>query len=407
MNTLDRSGNGSAATDALPELSDERVDEIENAVFARIAQDREAHTARRAKRGRIWLAAGAAAAVIVVAAVIAPGVANIVRGGVVATSSGADSAPAPDAPVEMTDSGGAESGAADGADLAAPDLVAPGLVEQSTGEREIITSASASIEVDDVAAAARQVGNAAVAREGYVESMNVGTSGGVAPYDGAEPGIAYDTMPYPYPPDGAWVSVRVPSAELPAMIDELADIGEVTSSSINRQDVTEQAVDLRARIDAAEASVARLTELMGQATSVADLLTAESALSERQAQLESYQQQLQSLEGMVELSSLTVSLTPVFEPVEADPAGFGDGLAAGWNGLVATLNGIVVALGFLLPWLVVIAIAGVIVWLIVRAARRRRAARSAAELEQWSAARPQAGVGADAAATPPSSTEET
>ena len=58
------------------------------------------------------------------------------------------------------------------------------------------------------------------------------------------------------------------------------------------------------------------------------------------------------------MSSLTVTLEPVTEPVEADPAGFTDGLTAGWNGLVATLNGIVIALGFLLPWLVVIAIAG-------------------------------------------------
>jgi hypothetical protein len=64
--------------------------------------------------------------------------------------------------------------------------------------------------------------------------------------------------------------------------------------------------------------------------------------------------------------------------VKADPAGFGDGLAAGWNALVATLNGIVIALGFLIPWIVVLAIAGAIVWALVRLIRRRRAARRSA-----------------------------
>jgi hypothetical protein len=69
------------------------------------------------------------------------------------------------------------------------------------------------------------------------------------------------------------------------------------------------------------------------------------------------------------------------EPVAADPAGFGDGLAAGWNGLVATLNGVVVALGFLLPWLVVLGAAAVLAWWITRALRRRRARRAATVLK--------------------------
>ena len=72
------------------------------------------------------------------------------------------------------------------------------------------------------------------------------------------------------------------------------------------------------------------------------------------------------------MSTLTVTLTEPVETVEADPAGFGDGLAAGWNGLVATLNGIVIAIGFLIPWLLVIAVIGGIVWGIVTLVRRRK-----------------------------------
>ena len=118
---------------------------------------------------------------------------------------------------------------------------------------------------------------------------------------------------------------------------------------------------------------------MGKAGSVADLITAESALSERQAELDSYRQQLESLEGQVAMSTLTVSLVTSTEVAEADPAGFGDGLATGWSGLIATLNGLVVAIGFLIPWIAVLAIIGGIVWLIVRARRRATAKRSTAD----------------------------
>ena len=76
------------------------------------------------------------------------------------------------------------------------------------------------------------------------------------------------------------------------------------------------------------------------------------------------------------MSTLSVTLVPDTEPVEADPAGFTDGLAAGWNGLVATLNGIVIALGFLLPWLAVAAVVALIVWGVVRLVRGRRRRRA-------------------------------
>jgi N-methylhydantoinase B/oxoprolinase/acetone carboxylase alpha subunit len=187
--------------------------------------------------------------------------------------------------------------------------------------------------------------------------------------------MVYDTsMPYPYPPDGAWITVRVPAEGLQSLVDQLSGLGEVTASTINRQDVTEVTLDLEARVTAAQASVDRLTQLMAQAGSVADLIAAEAALAERQATLESYQQQLKYYDDQVAMSTLTVTLTQPVETVEADPAGFGDGLAAGWNGLVATLNGIVIAVGFLIPWIAVLAVLGLIVWGIVRLVRRNRGA---------------------------------
>jgi len=361
----------------LPELSDERIDQIETALFAEISRER---SARSRRRSGAWLIGGAAAAVIIVAAVIAPSVGSLIGGGM-ATD---ESAVAPLAPVQgAADSGveseGAGSDAGSGTkEMADLDATAQIGADDGTADRAIITTASTTVVVDDIATAAALIADAATSREGYVESMSIGTSGQVVPVDPMSGGVVYDsTMPYPSTPDGAWITVRVPADALQSLVDQLADVGEVTASSINRQDVTEVTVDLQARVDAAQASVDRLTQLMTQAGSLADLIAAESALAERQATLESYQQQLKYYDEQVAMSTLTVTLTPEVETIAADPAGFGDGLAAGWNGLVATLNGIVVAIGFLLPWLVVVVIAGLIVWGIIRLVRRRKSAPEA------------------------------
>ncbi len=361
--------------DALPELTDEAVARIETAVFAEIGADRRRRSARR---GRVWAGVGTAAGVVVIAALVGPSIAGGLSGFSGASNEAGqpligqvqegDVSVIPESANGVTLNGDALKGdalegAADGSSTSGG-MIARGGADSA---RELIASGSLSLRVDDIDAAAATVADVAASRGGYVESLNVGTNGMVMDADGT-------TMPAS--PNGAWVQVRVPADQLTETMDELGALGEVTASNVSRQDVTDQAVDLRARITSAETSVARLTELMSQSASVADLIAAESALAERQATLESYQQQLEMLESQVAMSSLSVDLTLDRETVAADPAGFGDGLVAGWNGLIATLNGIVIGLGFLLPWIVVIAVAGTIVWAIRRAIRRGRTRRA-------------------------------
>lgn len=353
-------------TVVLAPIDDKRLARIEDGVFARIGEDRRREERRRARRGRMWMAGGAAAAVIAVAAVIAPSVGDVVSGG--------DDAAVDPTSAEVSDSGAVAFDASPEmsaeADLRGGAMMADGA--------QVISSASATLRVSDPTAALDAIGSAAITRGGYVESSRIGAWEPVQPIDvmpGAPgPAVSPDTS-------GGWMSVRVPADELPALVEDLAGIGEVVAASIDRTDVTAQVVDLEARVDAAEVSVERLTQLLAQAADVTDLIAAESALAERQATLESYQQQLEMLDDQIAMASLWVTVEPRTSPVAADPAGFTDGVAAGWNGLVATLNAIVIALGFLVPWILVIGVAGAVIWLAVRVIRRRRAKRAAAPSE--------------------------
>ncbi|WP_336645365.1 DUF4349 domain-containing protein [Microbacterium sp. USHLN186] len=358
---------------ALPPLSDESIARIERAVFDRIADEKRPRTTApvRHPRRRAWLTGLGVAAAFVAGALIAPplldgvgpgGPASVQYDG--AGSTGFD----PSMGQPETADGGADSGGADSGDSTSGGMVAPrddpgakgadapiGSVDDA---REIITTAQTSLRVKSVARAADAITTLAAEHGGYVESSSLGLdpdAGDIAPEEPRRAG------------EGR-IGIRIPAADLEKVLTALADEGEILRSSISRDDVTATAVDLRARIDAARTSVKRLTELMGKAGSVGDLLSAESALSERQAQLESYEQQLKSLDEQVSMSAIQIELTEQTTPAVADPAGFGDGLLAGWNGLVAGLNGLVIVVGFLLPWLAIAAVALTAIWLV----RRRR-----------------------------------
>ncbi|MDU0368310.1 DUF4349 domain-containing protein [Microbacterium sp. KSW4-17] len=350
----------------LPTLPADRVDAIETAVFGRIADERDR---RRRRRRGVWTGVGAAAAVVVMAAVVGPslGTTSGVSGSSTAVGA-ADRAPE-SGTTDQSAQGFAGAGA--GSAPVAPDQSGAGIRSEASAStatpgREIVATGSSTVAVDDIGTAIEAIGDTATAAGGYVESSQLGDGGVAMPLEGATTGATLSS---------GWITVRVPADSLTGVMDGLGDVGEVTATSVTRSDVTDQAIDLRARVAAGEASVARLTELMAQAGSVSDLIAAESALAERQAQLDSDRQVLQSLSSQVAMSSLSVQLTARTASVAADPAGFGDGLSAGWNGLVAMLNGAVIGLGFLLPWIAVAAIAAAVVWGARRIVRRRRAAR--------------------------------
>lgn len=348
----------------LPELSDETIARIEESVFSQIAEERAPAPAALARtRRRRWLTGVGIAAAFAVVAVIAPPILSAVNSGSMTTTA------------ESSDSSG---GSVADVDAASPDRsaeMAPGDVSGDSSasssvmgadaagtDREIVSTANVTLQVKDIPTAAAAVAELAKQSGGYVESTEIGKA------------LALDdtSAPAPADPGYGWISVRVPSDGLDDVIAQLDDSGDVLSSSISQQDVTATAIDLRARVDATKASVERLTELMAQSGSVSELIEAEVALTDRQAQLESWEQQLASLEDQVSMSTLQVELTRAAAPTSADPAGFSDGVLAGWNGLIASLNAIVIAIGFILPWLGIAAVIVLIVWVVRRARRSRR-----------------------------------
>jgi uncharacterized small protein (DUF1192 family) len=245
-----------------------------------------------------------------------------------------------------------------------------GTSEQSRlaqGDREVITNGYLTVTADDPIDAAGDAVRITERAGGRVDARS-------------------ETAPTAHDKGSATLRLRIPSDRLTATIDELKALGEDPDLSISSVDVTVEVQDLDARIGALRASVDRLTALLTTATDTDTLIKLESAISERQGDLESMEAQQRSLADQVSMSTLDLNLiSPEDAPVEK-PDTFWSGLETGWAAFVGFVGFLLVAAGVLLPWLAVAAVIAAVVLLVVR--RKRPPRTPTAEPERQEATTP-------------------
>ncbi|UTT61610.1 DUF4349 domain-containing protein [Microcella humidisoli] len=180
---------------------------------------------------------------------------------------------------------------------------------------------------------------------------------------------------------GAELVLRIPAERLTATIEKLKALGEVEELQVSSSDVTREVQDIDARVVALRSSITRLLALQDAAATVEDLIALETAISDRQAQLESYEAQQRYYADQVGLSTLTLTLGSLaIAPID-EPDTFLSGLVTGWEALVAFGSGLLVVVGVLLPWLLALGLIGLVVLLIVRGVVRRGSSRAATSPE--------------------------
>jgi Domain of unknown function (DUF4349) len=214
----------------------------------------------------------------------------------------------------------------------------------------IAIEARATLRADDVRGAVDELTAAVVRRGGWVASADVD----FAPGDG-ERGDAESR---------ATLVLAVPPAELDRMVGLLEDIGTLVSFDQLAEDVTEQLVDLDARIANTRASVERVRALLAEATDIQGIVRLESELTQREIELERLLAAQRQLDERVAMSTLTVEVVAapakVFAavPREFEPTrpGLVEALADGWGAFVTGGYGVAFALATIAPFLVIVAV---------------------------------------------------
>ena len=168
------------------------------------------------------------------------------------------------------------------------------------------------------------------------------------------------------------VAIRVPSTSFAQAMDDAGKLGTLKSQNLSSQDVTEEYVDLQARIKNSEAYVNSLETLLAKAKTVDEILQVQSVLTYAQQDLEQLKGRLRFLDEHTSYSTITMSIFEKgTEPVEPSSWGVGGAFKDALHYLVRVFNGIVRGLGVLIPVLIVVAIVAYIIYRIVAAMVRR------------------------------------
>ena len=112
--------------------------------------------------------------------------------------------------------------------------------------------------------------------------------------------------------------LRVPATQLDETLEAIALLGKVRNRNLSGRDVTDQFVDLEARLRNAQATQKRFRELLAQATNVTEVLAVEAELARINFEVESLQGQINRLEEVISFATITIRLE---EKVRPGPVG--------------------------------------------------------------------------------------
>jgi hypothetical protein len=228
-------------------------------------------------------------------------------------------------------------------------------------DRMIIRTVTMTISVDDVQDVFQKVEALASAENGYLAGSQIRQDG--------------DRKV-------ATVTLRVPAdnATYQATLEQLRGFArEVIDEQSQAQDVTDQYVDLDARLRNLRASEESLLQLMSKAQKVDDILAIQRELTNVRGQIEQIQGQKQVLERKADLATITLTIRE-FGTVSRPGWSPGTTFAEAVRALGAALRGLVV----FAIWLVVfspiwggfLAAVWLFIWLIRRLLRRRPSTRT-------------------------------
>ncbi|MEB2626887.1 DUF4349 domain-containing protein [Peribacillus frigoritolerans] len=231
--------------------------------------------------------------------------------------------------------------------------------EGMTDERKVIHQAQLELKVKNLEKAQMKIENKVAEYGGYVVESNV--------YREDEELV-----------EGT-ITVRVPEAHFQVFLtDSEGEASEVVGRNVTGQDVTEQYVDLKARLKSKRAVEERLLAFMKDAEKTEDLLKISSDLAVVQEEIEQLTGQIKYLENQTSYSTVTITLSqdrivvPGIDNKELNTwERTKKQLATSANLLLKAGSGIIVFIIGNLPILIILGGAGAVVhWVIKRRGKR-------------------------------------
>jgi hypothetical protein len=225
-------------------------------------------------------------------------------------------------------------------------------------DRKIIRNGELTLETDSPTEGLRKITAAAESNGGFVVTSEF-KQNPVA--SGAKPS------------QNVIVVARVPATRFASALDQIRNAGErVIQERISGQDVSEEYLDVEARIRTQKALEAQFLEIMKQARKVEDALEVQRELADVRTGIESLEGRRRFLENQAALSTITTMLQMPQPIIAATPNGFGTSVKRSFGDAIDTAASIVLfiiqAVIVLIPIAIFFGLPG---WLVWRVFRRR------------------------------------
>ena len=162
--------------------------------------------------------------------------------------------------------------------------------------------------------------------------------------------------------------VRVPSSQYNDFLSGIGGLGYVQNLREDAEDVTEQSVDVEARLATNRQLESRLLEMLeSRDGKLEELLNIERELARVRTEIERMEGRLRVLKDRVALATVTVELTEhvAFEPPQTPSFGgrVSRQFAASWAMMGRAIETLILLAVAMVPWLIVLALpAGAAVW---------------------------------------------
>jgi Flp pilus assembly protein TadB len=168
--------------------------------------------------------------------------------------------------------------------------------------------------------------------------------------------------------------IRVGAADLDVLIEDLLkEAVFVDYKKINAEDVTEEYVDITARLKSKKDALMQYELILKRANTIADILEVQQYIRTLQEEIESIEGRLKYLNNKVALSTINLTFYEQGKimPMQSESFGFKvrQAISYGWQGLVTFF----IAMIYLWPLWVIVIVALYLIRYFVKKARRKRA----------------------------------
>jgi len=169
----------------------------------------------------------------------------------------------------------------------------------------------------------------------------------------------------------ATLTLRVPADRFDDLMEEVSSLGEVTSSQVSTQDVSEEYVDLESRLRHLQAQEEFYLTLISRAQTIQEMISIREHLDTIQLEKEQVQGRMNYLDQQVGFSTLTLSVDET-SGEEKKGEGFWDKVGEAFKSFGRGMKKLAVGFFYALPYLAIAALIAAVVWLLARRARAKR-----------------------------------